>query len=151
MQDLTNLTFTDDERPPSSRPPPRRRPWILLSVCLLLLGGIASGAYLLLRDEPVFTLEQASLGGVNRFTIDEALALAGLSRGMNLLDVDEAESAQRLLALPFVRRASVTRELPRSVRIEVGERNAAVRVALGALYVADEEGAVFRRARPDEP
>ncbi|HEY1586710.1 MAG TPA: cell division protein FtsQ/DivIB, partial [Polyangia bacterium] len=47
-------------------------------------------------------------------------------------------------------RAHVRRELPSTLVIDVVEREAACAVAFGALYLADSDGNVFKRAAPDE-
>jgi cell division septal protein FtsQ len=106
--------------------------------------------WLLLSDEPVFGLEKVVVGGSTRLSADEAMALAGLSRGMNLLHLDLGRASAALERLPFVRQAKVVRELPDTVRVEIEERRPAILVALGPLYVADEEGVLYRRLRPDE-
>jgi cell division protein FtsQ len=149
MNELDRIPWTLDEERPFERPRRRRR-WPWAASAAILLGVAGAGASLALSEEPVFTLEKVTLAGTTRLTADEALGLAGLARGMNLLAVDAAGAAARLSALPFVRRAAVSRELPSGVRIEIEERTPAILVALGPLYVADEEGVIWRRLLPGE-
>jgi cell division protein FtsQ len=49
-----------------------------------------------------------------------------------------------------VARVHVRRELPSTVVLDVVEREAACAVALDAIYLADSDGSVFKRATPDE-
>jgi cell division protein FtsQ len=148
-----DLSLERPSDPPTARR--RRRRFTLWALTLAALAGTAVGIYLCVREEPVFPLEEVILAGRTRLSPDEALALAGLRRGMNLLDVDLARACALLEALPFVRRARVELRLPDAVRIEVIERQPALWVALGLVYVADEEGVIFRRVlsgeRPELP
>jgi cell division protein FtsQ len=147
--DLTQIDLSQ-ERPPEVPARRRRRRWPLGVALLAVAAGAAVGGYLILREEPVFPLEEVVLAGRTRLTPDEALALAGLHRGMNLLDVDLSGAGAALEALAFVRRARLERRFPDTVVIEVVERRPALWVALGLIYVADEEGVIYRRVLPGE-
>jgi len=149
MVDLTQID-PSQERPPEAPARRRRRRWPLGAALLALVAGAGVGGYLISREEPVFPLEEVVLGGRTRLTPDEALSLAGLRRGMNLLDVDLSRAGADLEALTFVRRARLERRLPDTLVIEVVERRPALWVALGLIYVADEEGVIYRRVLPGE-
>lgn len=147
MEDLRKLHLCE---PPAPAPPPPRRRWIWLALSAALLGALGATAYLVLRDEPVFTLGRITLRGATRLSADEAAALAGLTRGMNMLAIKESRVQASLEALPFVRQARVEVELPATIRLRIDERRPAAIVALGHLYVADTQGVIFRRLRPGE-
>ena len=81
----------------------------------------------------------------------EALvARAAVPIGVNLFAIDRDEVARAVSQEPWVARAHVRRELPSTLVIDVVEREAACAVAFGALYLADADGNVFKRATPDE-
>lgn len=170
MKDWSEVSFTADA-PPERRAAPTNgrahgheprglfarlrlhkpgfRAVVGLAALALIGGGVA--LYYGLREAPVFPLEKVVLEGSTRLTADEALGVAGLVRGQNLLDLD-APAAQRALtdALAFVREATVERALPSTLRIRLVERTPTLLVAMQHLYLADETGALYRRLQPGD-
>jgi cell division septal protein FtsQ len=166
MKDLSEISFSADA-PPERFAAPARRPrgarnesrwrllrskerWVLaLGACALVLAIV--GAYYALREEPVFPLEEVVVEGQSRLTADEALGLTGYPRGTNLLAIDtEVARSAILAALPFVRDAVVERELPKRLRIRITERKPTLLVAMQHLYIADEQGLLYRRLQPGD-
>jgi cell division protein FtsQ len=49
-----------------------------------------------------------------------------------------------------VAKVHVRRELPSTIVLDVVEREPACAIGLGAVYLADAEGSIFKRATPDE-
>jgi cell division protein FtsQ len=127
--------------------------WLLCAL-LLALGGAGFLAQRFLTRSPHFAVKTVRFspgGGVFAHLTDASLrARAGVSLGENLFAVDLDAVARDLAQDPWVRSAHARRELPSTVVVEVSERQAACVVALGALYLADASGAVFKRATPEE-
>jgi cell division protein FtsQ len=126
--------------------------WRLLAAAALC-AGLGFGAREGLRwaqASPAFRVERLSVEGVKRAREAEVVKLSGLTLGVNLFAFDAGRAARAVEQHPWVRRARVTRLFPRTIEIRVEEREPAAVVALGRLYFADSEGAVFKRASPGD-
>lgn len=93
-----------------------------------------------------FVLSNLTISGAERTARNDILALLDVDAGMPLMAVDLMAVQSRIEALPWVRRATVTRVLPGDLNIEVEER---VPFALwqqdGKLRLIDREGVVITR------
>jgi cell division protein FtsQ len=93
-----------------------------------------------------FLLSTLTVSGTERTPRDDVLALLDLDVGMPLMAVDLGGVQARIEALPWVRRATVTRVLPGKISINIEER---VPFALwqraGKLRLIDNEGVVITR------
>jgi cell division protein FtsQ len=120
---------------------------------LAVLGGAAWGGRWTIRhivDSPRFQLTQVEIGPTQHVRHDELLALAGVALGDKLLSIDTDGVAARLATHPWVARAQVKRHLPSVLHIDLVERRAAALASLAGLYLVDENGRPFKRARMDE-
>ena len=81
---------------------------------------------------------------------DALVTRAAVPLGVNLFAIDRDEVARAVSQEPWIARAHVRRELPSTLVLDVVEREAACTVAFGALYLADADGNVFKRATADE-
>ncbi len=88
--------------------------------------------------------------GLSRATAQELTELSPVQRGDHLLAVDPALVEDALRRHPWVASAEVRRTLPPALEIKIVERRAAAIVDLGALYLVDTSGEVFKRARPGD-
>ncbi|MGH7391863.1 MAG: cell division protein FtsQ/DivIB, partial [Candidatus Rokuibacteriota bacterium] len=68
------------------------------------------------------------------------LAAAAVAPGTNLWRIDPMAAVARVQAIPGIRRAELTRELPNRVTILVEERRPFTLVSSGRLHWLDEEG-----------
>ena len=141
------------ELAPARRPQSRLRlrlPWRrlgVLVVTLAALGGAAYGAtWLVLGD----SLRVRSVTVVGAQIVDpRAVATAADVAGDSLLTLDDGAAAERVAALPAVRSATVHRDWPRGVVIDVTEHQGwGYWQASGVRLVIDVEGNVHERARP---
>lgn len=128
---------------------------VLLKVLLTTLAtvGLAWGAYEGWRwahTSPRFALTDVVYRGTERASGSELSRLAALTPGLNLfaLDVDAAERA--LAAHPWVKSVRVIRRLPSRLEIVVVEHSPIAVLALGELYLVDEDGAPFKRLSPQD-
>jgi len=138
---------------PVRRRPAARLPWRRIGVVLALAGVLSAGAWgahrFVTRSSP-FSLAQVRFSTTRHVSTESLQARVGVALGTNLFAIDLDEVARDVLAEPWIARARARRELPNAITIDVVERQAACVVALGALYLADAEGQLFKRATPDE-
>lgn len=105
--------------------------------------AIAFGAVKLAMD-PAFQLGSVSVVGFDRESEEAVRSAAALPIGSNVWFLDTAGAAERIEALPWVRRARVDRQWPNLVTISVTERVPAARVMLpaagGGQYAVVDDG-----------
>jgi cell division protein FtsQ len=119
-----------------------RRPWIW-AVVVLVLGAALAAA---LRYAPFFEVEQVSVVGNDQVSVEQVLAAAEVSDGTALMSVPVHTIEQRIETLDAVASASVTREWPDAVRIEVRERRVVGYIALtDGVGLVGSDGTVYRR------
>ena len=118
---------------------------------LILLGmGIvcALGLAYVVVTSPLFDVDHVRVTGTSHVTVAQVDGVAGVHPHDRLLFVNTGAIARRVEQLPWVRHASVTRELPGTVRIVVTEYSpsAYMRTTNGVLLVA-ADGRVLGSAR----
>lgn len=125
----------------------------VVPVLALLAGTVVAGRYghRWLTHTSRLGARTLEVSGNGHTTRDEVLAAAHLAPGSNVLAVDLERSARLIERLPWVARATVTRQLPDTVRVTVEERTPAALVAAGGLYLASADGTLFKRAEPGDP
>lgn len=125
----------------------------VVPVLALLAGTVVGGRYghRWLTHTPRLGARTLEVSGNAHATRDEVLAAAHLAPGTNVLAVDLERAARQIERLPWVARATVTRQLPDTVRVAVEERSPAALVAAGGLYLASADGTLFKRAEPGDP
>ncbi|MCS6913295.1 MAG: FtsQ-type POTRA domain-containing protein [Myxococcales bacterium] len=116
----------------------------------LALAGSVIGSLHWLRRSPHFALRTIRISPTNHVPREVLLQRAQLALGENLFRVNLARAERALMAEPWIRRARLRRELPDTVVLEIEEHQARALVALGALYLTNADGVVFKRATPEE-
>ena len=101
-------------------------------------------------ESPRFQVKQIDISALPHVRREELLALAGVGLGDRLLSIDTDAVAARLTTHPWVAAAQVKRHLPSVLHVDLVERRAAAVASLGGLYLVDENGRPFKRARMDE-
>lgn len=76
--------------------------------------------------------------------------LLAIAPGTNILSLELDELAERIAADPWVARATVNRELPDTLRVEVEEHEPLAVLAAGTLMLVSREGEPFKRLEPGE-
>lgn len=119
-----------------------------------VLCGLAAWGVVELRGRaltsPRFSIEAIEISGEGRATREAVEKLSGVSIGQNIFTVAPDEVARMVEAHPWVKRAEVSRRLPRTVAIELVEHEPALLVALGHLYYANRQGEIVKRYTPGE-
>ncbi|MDF3065095.1 MAG: Cell division protein FtsQ [Polyangiaceae bacterium] len=156
----------DDEEPsePLSdrNPPGRGGPWkkVLAALRLglglsLVIGTSVSVAYSVRHyalTSPRFSIREVHLVGGKRVAPQQAQDQAGVVLGNNVFALDTAAAEKKLLENPWIAEARVTRDLPRTLRIEIKEREpAALSVFNDRLYLVTADGEPFKALSPGDP
>jgi cell division protein FtsQ len=148
---------------PAVPPPPRepflpsllallgraRRVFLGLGVGLALAAGAYGGRYYVTHARH-FAVRDVRVSPLKHIAPQLLLDKAAVPIGINLFSIDRDEVARVIAQEPWVARVHVRRELPSTVVLDVTEREPACAVALGALYLAEPDGSVFKRATADE-
>jgi len=125
----------------------------LVAACVVLVAvsiGLLAG-YRWLTTIEYFTIRDVQITGNSRMTRDEVLAQAEVHPGMNLLAVNMENVEAQLDRSPWIESAQVTRVLPDTLRIRVGEREPSYLVQYeDSLCYADDEGRIIDKAQPDK-
>lgn len=134
---------------------------VLLLVCALGYGLYAGGHVAAAASAAVVTaktyaaavglrLEEVTVEGRERTQTGDVLAALGATQGQFIFDVDLAAARDRLEALDWVERATVSRRLPGTVHIRLVERAPfAVWQRGGRLSVVDMTGAPITDHEPE--
>ena len=121
-----------------------------------VVGFLAAGAVVLAAvgatRSALLDVDRVEIRGARRTPQPAVVEASGLGQDALMMDVDGAEVARRVQALPWVLRARARRVWPATVVIDVSERTpaAAVRAGGGAWAVVDGAGRVLEvvPARP---
>ena len=105
--------------------PPRRRPMRRIVAAAVLLVQVV--LLVLALTLPAFQVHRVAVTGVSVLDSADVLAAAKVPR-QSIFTVDAGTIQSRVLALPWVASATVTTELPATVRIAVVERPPVLRV-----------------------
>ena len=122
------------------------RRWLTWKYVLaaLLLIGLVVGAIWLFLFSTVLAVKQVEVTGADTATANRVHAVSDELEGEQLARVDLAAVQARVQALEEVRSATVTRQWPDTVVVEVEERVAVAVVDIaGGLRGLDRDGAVF--------
>lgn len=113
----------------------RRRLRVLMVVTSLLS---AAGLAFLTITSPLLDIDSIRIAGAKHVTLAQLRAASGVHVHDHLLFVDAATVARRLERLPWIERASVRRDLPGTLKIDVTEYKPAafVRIKGGVMLVA---------------
>jgi cell division septal protein FtsQ len=124
----------------------------VLAVLAVLAGALFGGHWALRRivDSPRFRVQKIDIAATLHTRQDDLLALAEVAEGDRLLTIDTDAVAARVARHPWIAAAKVSRHLPSTLQIQLTERRAAAAVAMSGLYLVDENGRPFKRARMDE-
>ena len=111
---------------------------------LAVLAGAGWGGRWAVRyvvESPRFQVKQIEIAPAQHVRREEIMALAGVALGDQLLsiDTDAVERPDRIVAEPLA-----------EAHVDLVERRAAAVASLGGLYLVDENGRPFKRARMDE-
>jgi cell division septal protein FtsQ len=126
-----------------------RRSLLIAAVGMTLAASAWAGRWYVTHARH-FAVRIVHVSPTRHVTAEALIARANVPLGDNLFAVDRAVVARAVSQEPWVMRVHVRRELPSTLAIDVVEREPACAVAFGALYLADADGKVFKRASSEE-
>jgi cell division protein FtsQ len=132
---------------PTIRRPRARTRRTLPRVLALLVGGavLAGTAYLVARETSLFALRTIDVRGVPGPVAEQAREALAPFLGHSLASVDTGAITERLAALPTVRSATVDRDFPHTLRLELrAERPVAVVRHGDEAWVVSARGRVMQ-------
>ncbi len=114
--------------------------------------GVAWGAKRYMTTSPRFAVKTIEIDGAERKTPEEIAAIGSLHIGDNIFSVDLDVARRKIEDDPWVKSATVTRKLPGSVMVVVVEHEPAALVSIeDKLFLAGNDGTVFKEVGPDDP
>jgi cell division protein FtsQ len=114
------------------------------------LGAALFLGYRWAGDSSAFAIREIHFRGLAHATESQLLARSGLRIGENLFRADLLHAARAIETNPWVAAARVSRDLPSTVEVTVVEHEPVALVQMGALYLLDERGRLFKRLSPGE-
>lgn len=147
---------------PAGSPAESTGAWAKLATALrfglglaLVIGTSVSVAYSVRHyalTSPRFSIQEVNLIGGKRVSPEQARSQAGVVLGSNVFALDTALAERKLLENPWISQARVTRDLPRSLRVEIKEREAAaLAVFSDRLYLVTGDGEPFKELTAGDP
>lgn len=98
-----------------------------------------------------FTIHGVAVNGVVTLKREDVLSLSGIQEGGNTFRLDLEEIAKRISSNPWVEEASVRRELPEGIVVDIKEREPFAKAVVGdKLYLIDPKGYVMARVESHE-
>ncbi len=138
-------------KPSRQRTPAGRHAWLAIRL-LVMIAVLGYGGYRgvnLIAAAQTLQVSHLQVRGHHRLSAGEVLALVDGLRGQNILTIRIGEWQQRLLASPWVERATIRRVLPATLEIMVLEREPMGIGRIGtALYLVDRRGVIVDEYGP---
>lgn len=93
---------------------------------------------------PVFTIKDYDVTGNVHTTTEDIIEVAGVAQGHNLARVDASSAAANVVTLPWVKSATVNRQWPSTLGVDVVERQAVLYSVEGdGDHLIDDAGTPF--------
>ncbi len=111
-------------------------------------GPVVAGV---IADHPYFTVSEIVVTPTRHVRAGALLESADMRAGTSLWRVDPVVLERRLESHPWIRRATVRREFPRRLVVDVAEREPVAILFLDQLYFVDSTGTAFVRVGERDP
>jgi cell division protein FtsQ len=121
------------------------RPLVKWSVVLLLVGYATGRALALVTEAPALRISHVVVQGHRHLTPADVLSRVRMLDGQNIIRADLEAARRRLLGSPWIAEATLRRQLPATIEIEIEERRpvALARLARGGLQLVAKDGMVL--------
>jgi cell division protein FtsQ len=134
-----------DVPPPADRRDRLRKVGAIVFVTVVVLGAAA----VTLTRSPFFAARTIEVHGASHVPRSQVLRIAAVARDTNVFTLDADAAERRLERDPWIVDATVTKDLPSTLVIDVHERIAvAVAVSDGVLRLVADDGALLDVAHP---
>lgn len=134
--------------------PTRLRIGSVVAVVLMTVGlAVQEGPRLVaaIADHPYFAVSEIVVTPTKHVRAGTLLESADLRAGTSLWRLEPAELEARLEGHPWIRRATVRREFPRRLVVDVAEREPVAILFLEQLYYVDSTGTAFVKVGERDP
>lgn len=125
----------------------RSLPVVAATSIVTLVGGGAYAGYRFVTTSERFAIHEIRIEGESHLTEDQIRAAISVRPGDNVFATNLDRVTRELRATPWIASASVHRELPDTLVIDIREHAPAALVELGGLYLVDTSGHPFKRAQ----
>ncbi len=138
---------------PSTRPRHTgpSRWWRVAALGLVVAGVVAIAVWSVTAARTLSWLQVQDIrvAGTHRMSEGDVLGVLEELKGRHVFEVDLAEWQDRLHALPWVREATLRRELPSTIAVRITERVPMATARLGTtLYLVDVDGMIIDEYGP---
>lgn len=120
-------------------------PYVVLVVVAVTIPYLVLTGYRRVTSSPYFDISDIDIQGASYAEVHRLAERAELVHGTNIFDVDPTAAAKVFEASPWIERATVDRQLPDKVVVDVRE------VEPGVMLVGSETHVVSTDGRPIEP
>ncbi len=121
---------------------------IMLGIPALIYGGYRLYGELLVH--PRLDIKSININVMEKVGTKDIKRISNIEEGQNILSVDLGAGAKAIEAHPWIKSAVITRHIPETINIEVVERKPLCLVSMDGLYVADEDGIIFKKYSPED-
>ncbi len=114
---------------------------------LIVLISACVGIYLFL-NLPFFDLTATEVRNNDYYTKEQVISLTGAENGDNIFfDIKTQKIKHKLLQDPYIKNAKVSRKIPKTLVVEIEEREEKAAVKYGSSYIIlDPDGLVLRQS-----
>lgn len=123
--------------------------WLAVGLPFTIFGISQAAPFVV--DHPYFAVRDIVITPTEHVRPGTLLAWAGVREGTSIWRLAPARLAARLEAYPWVRHATVRRELPNRLVIAIEEHRPAAIVLVDQLYYVDRRGVVFAQLDERDP
>lgn len=115
---------------------------------LIAVSAIAAGIVLF---TPLFSIKNIHVNGLKHLSYEEVVKLSGLGVGDRMLSVDEYAAGAAIIQQPWVDRVTVARNWPRTVTIDLTERDVVLfSEEQDGRHLIDADGVAFTIGDPPQ-
>ncbi len=107
----------------------------ILNAAVVLLLIVLSLIYC--NYQQVFTVKRIIVHGHRELSEKQVTRTSGIKRGAKMFDLDLSEGIRRLINEPYIHNASISRQFPDVIRIDIIERQPIVLINLREQYALD--------------
>ena len=117
--------------------------WTLAGVCTTVtLWGVGSA----IAHGETFQVSEVMFVGNERAGDVQLRHLADIRNGVHLFNADLSKAVRGIEQHPWVKKASARRRFPGAIEVQIQEHEPKLLLAIGDLWMVDQDGNVFKRA-----
>jgi cell division protein FtsQ len=126
-----NISYWEQESPAEKK----ERKSVKKKLVLLFLFLFFSLSMLLFLRLPYFTVQEISIKGLDKVSVEEIRHITGLQEGMNIWKISAPKIRERIYAIPRVAGVQVEKVLPGKIDITINERCSLAMIPFHGSYL----------------